>query len=111
MTVDKIKKVTELFAEAVKKIYGSKLVAVILYGSCARGDFSEDSDVDIMILLNVPLEKMNDERKRIYDISDQIDLDYDVVLTPVFQNYQIFEKYMPASAFYQNIQKEGIKIA
>lgn len=111
MTEKKIREVVEKFAEEAKRIYGSKLIEIILYGSCARGDFKSDSDIDIMILLNVPREDINTERKRIYDVSDRLDLDYDVVLTPVFQNYQLFQKYMEASVFYRNVQKEGIKIA
>ena len=57
------------------------------------------------------VEKFAEEARRIYDVSDKLDLDYDVVLTPVFQNYQLFQKYMEASVFYRNVQKEGIKIA
>ena len=36
----------------VRKIYGSHLKSVILYGSYARGDYTKDSDIDIMILRN-----------------------------------------------------------
>lgn len=111
MTEAKIREVVQKFAEEVKKIYGNKLKEIILYGSCARGDFAQDSDIDIMILLDVPQDKINSERRRIYDISDRLDLNYDVVLTPVFQNYQTYKKYMPVSVFYQNVQKEGVKIA
>ena len=32
------------------RLMGGDLKAVILYGSCARGDFAEDSDVDIALL-------------------------------------------------------------
>ncbi|RGO25156.1 HEPN domain-containing protein [Dorea sp. OM02-2LB] len=39
------------YVEAVKKIYGSHVRQIILYGSYARGDFRPDSDVDIMILV------------------------------------------------------------
>lgn len=35
------------YVEAVKKIYGSHVRQIILYGSYARGDFRSDSDVDI----------------------------------------------------------------
>lgn len=111
MTEEKIQEVVQKFAEEVKRIYGTKLMEIILYGSCARGDFAKDSDIDIMILLNVPEEDINSERKRIYDVSDRLDLEYDVVLTPVFQNYLVYEKYMSASVFYQNVEKEGVKIA
>lgn len=111
MTEAKIREVVQKFAEEVKKIYGNKLKEIILYGSCARGDFAQDSDIDIMILLDVPQDKINSERRRIYDISDRLDLNYDVVLTPVFQNYQTYKKYMSVSVFYQNVQKEGVKIA
>lgn len=43
-------------------IYGTALRKVILYGSCARGDFEQDSD--IMVLLDSPVEKINEERKK-----------------------------------------------
>ena len=45
------------------------------------------------------------------DISDQLDLDYDVVLAPVIQNYAVYQKYIPVSVFYQNVEREGVKIA
>lgn len=37
----------------IQKIYGNYLRMIILYGSYARGDFEPDSDVDIMILLDM----------------------------------------------------------
>ena len=41
------------YVEEVKKIYGSHVRQIILYGSYARGDFRPDSDVDIMILVDM----------------------------------------------------------
>lgn len=111
MTKKKIQEIVKKFALEAKRIYGVKLQEIILYGSCARGDFEENSDIDIMILLDIPQEEIAAEREKIFDVTDQLDLDYDVVLTPVFQNYQIYQKYMQVSQFYQNIQKEGVKIA
>ena len=55
MTAEKIKEVTELFAKEVKRIYGNKLQIALLYGSCARGDYEEDSDIDILLLLKMKL--------------------------------------------------------
>ena len=43
----------EQYVEEVKKIYGERVKSVILYGSYARGDFKADSDIDIMILVDM----------------------------------------------------------
>lgn len=44
---------TDYLAE-IQKIYGLHLKSVILYGSYARGDYTPESDVDIMILVDLP---------------------------------------------------------
>lgn len=43
----------------VRKIYGSHLKSVILYGSYARGDYTKDSDIDIMILVDISTQKFS----------------------------------------------------
>lgn len=42
----------------LQKIYGSHLKSVILYGSYARGDYTPDSDIDIMLLVDLPTEEI-----------------------------------------------------
>lgn len=111
MTSEKIEEVVRLFAAEAREIYGNKLNRIILYGSCARGDFEADSDIDLLILLDVDQKQLTFERSKITDLSDRLDLDYDVVLAPVFQNVQMFDQYSPVSVFYQNIRKEGVQIA
>lgn len=110
MSEEKIRMVSKMFAEEAKKLYGNKLQNVILYGSCARGDYQADSDIDIMLLLNVERDSLAEERKKIFAIADRIDLAYDVVLAPVLQSVDVFHNYLPVSAFYQNVLKEGIRI-
>lgn len=50
-----MKELLDKYIAEIKKIYGTHLQEVILYGSYARGDFKEDSDIDIMILLDIML--------------------------------------------------------
>ena len=46
----RIRKLMKEFKEGLVRIYGDRLKAVYLYGSYARGDYREGSDVDVMIL-------------------------------------------------------------
>ena len=48
-----IQNLLQQYVKEIKKLYGSCLRRVILYGSYARGDFRDDSDIDIMILLDI----------------------------------------------------------
>lgn len=111
MNSEKIETVVRQFSDEAKQIYGPTLRQVILFGSCARGDFSADSDIDIMVLLDVPQEQISDARKKMLSTADRLDLHYDVVLTPVFQNAALYEKYLPVSKFYQNVRDEGVRYA
>ena len=47
------------FTKEIKKIFGTNLSTVIVYGSYARGDYNENSDVDVMILVKIPEEKLS----------------------------------------------------
>ncbi len=109
MTKELIEKAVSRYAEEARKIYGSKLDSVILFGSCARGDFNDDSDVDIMILLDVPREAIPVERGKTPTISALLDeeFDYDVLFAPVVESKEVFVKYKNVIPFYGNIVKEG----
>lgn len=102
----------DLTAET-KTIYGDKLKEVILFGSCARGDFADDSDVDVMILLNVPLDEVNDEMIKIRPAIHRLDekYDYEILFAPIVQSYDLFHYWLDVMPFYQNVRKEGVRYA
>ena len=47
-----IAELTEEFAKGIRELYGERLSKVILFGSYARGEQHEDSDVDFLVVLN-----------------------------------------------------------
>lgn len=111
MTDSVINNVMKIFAAEAKRIYGDLLRGVYLYGSCARGDYRSDSDIDVIVLLDVPVENIGAQRRKIFDVTDRLDWDYDVVIAPVVQSAAVYEKYKSLSGFYRNISAEGVKIA
>ena len=57
--------------ERLQDAYGDRLQGIVLYGSEARGEAEEDSDIDLLVLLKGPLELWNDIRTNVdvlYDL-------------------------------------------
>ena len=59
------REVAEAFARDVRRVLGDNVVEVILFGSVARGEASEESDVDILVIV-----KKNpwDSQKKLADL-------------------------------------------
>lgn len=94
----------------IKKIYGFHLKSVILYGSYARGDFTSNSDVDIMILVDLPDEEINKYSDELAEIGFEYNITYDIWMMPVVRNQDHFKHWVKAYPFYENVQKEGVKL-
>ena len=66
----------------LEAIYGDRLQGLILFGSWARGDATDGSDIDILVVLDDvqdPVSELDEYSKEIH----QIDLEYDVVISTV----------------------------
>jgi len=48
--------------ERLEAAHGSRLAGVVLYGSEARGEAGPDSDIDVLVLLNGPVDSWRDLR-------------------------------------------------
>ena len=93
----------------IQRIYGLHLKSVILYGSYARGDFTQDSDVDIMILVDLTDEEMEEYSDELAEIGFDYNVAYGILM-PVVRNQEHFKHWVKAYPFYENVQKEGVKI-
>lgn len=91
-----------------QKIYGNKLDKIILYGSYARGDYTEESDIDIMILLNCDADETRRLRKKTADMASGISLEQEVFLSITIKDKKNFEDNIEILPFYQNVVREGI---
>jgi len=90
--------------EGLAQIYGDKLKAVYLYGSYARGDYREDSDVDVMILLKSYRNYFR-ELHRSGDYVSDISLKYDVTVSCIIiKEVQWKQSEMPVV---RNIRRDG----
>ena len=85
-----------------------KLLWMKLIGSKARGDFDEESDIDIGIVL----EYVDwDIERDIYEICFYLGLRYDVVISPIiYSEDEIKNSFTRITPFYRTVEAEGIVI-
>lgn len=96
------------YLSEVQKIYGTHLKSAILYGSYARGDYTSDSDADIMLLVDLTPEEMDVYSDALSELGYKYNVNYDIWMMPVVKNLQHFKKWAAAYPFYTNVQKGGV---
>lgn len=92
----------------VQKIYGASLSRIILYGSYARGDFRHDSDIDIMILLDLTELELKKYGQELSYMTYDFNLDNDLDIKPIVKSEEHFRKWTENYPFYANVQNEGV---
>ena len=78
----------------------------MLYGSAVRGEDTSESDVDLALFLAASMtpEQFDDMSAWFADAG----LKYDMVFSRIDIEQAMFDRWVRALPFYQNIQKEGI---
>lgn len=104
----KMKDLMDQYIMEIKKIYGAHLRKIILYGSYARGDFKADSDVDIMILLDMSDLELKAYSQKLSYMTYDFNLDNDLDIKPIAKSEAHFRKWIVNYPFYANIHREGI---
>ncbi len=90
----------------IQEVYGGALEKIMLYGSYARGDETQESDVDIALIIDGKIsETLHD---RLIDIVMDYELELGTVLSVVPIDSIEFEAWKHVSPFYKNVEKEGI---
>ena len=97
-------------AKTYRAVYGDSLARIILYGSYARGDFRDDSDIDIVAIVNGTRKKLQDELEQVWDVSHDLGLEYGIIVSPTVIPEEEFERCREDIPYYRNIDKEGIVI-
>jgi len=101
----KIKRAIEEFKAEVNRLYGGRLRGIILYGSWARGTATEDSDIDLVVILEgevVP----GLEIDRMIELITDIGLKYNVLISV----YPVSERDYATikSPLLMNVRREGV---
>jgi len=107
----------ELTENENKAIYGFKQILlnrfpqadIILYGSKARGDYDEFSDIDLLVLIDSEVDRSL--REEVGEIRYEMELKYDVVFGLIIENKDFWDSPLAkAMPLHWNIDREGVMI-
>lgn len=108
---DTIRNIVHAFAEKMRAIFGDKLSKVIVYGSYARGDYSNNSDLDIMVLVNLSDGEISRYEYDVYDYAFDVEMATGIDISTIIKNEAHFEYWEEVLPFYRNIRQEGVVIS
>lgn len=79
--------------------------SVILYGSYARGDNNEDSDIDLLVLVNKDVLTIQDKDRITYPLY-KIGIKTDTIISPIVYTKSAWANHR-VTPFYENVRREG----
>lgn len=98
------------YIKEIKEILETDFEEAVIYGSYARGEYSEESDIDIAVFTSRKTEDFYLLINKISEVTFEYNVKYDVILSPVFQNTNDFNRMMKFVPYFQSIKKEGVLI-
>ena len=105
--MDDLKKILPELKAALEQRYGERLVKLILFGSYARGEATEDSDIDVLVVLR-DMESSYREIAATGDIVTKLGLEYDTLIALIPIEAERFEA--ERTPFVVNVKSEGIPV-
>lgn len=106
----KIATLTKDLSRTAQSIIGDNLRKIIVYGSYARGDYKDHSDIDIMILADISEQDCKSVENKIDEVASDLGLEHDIIVSVLINNETLFLKRSSISPFYRNILSEGVEI-
>ena len=96
------------FVDGVVPMMGEKLEQIILYGSVARGTSTEESDVDIALLIHGTIDENLEDH--LLDFIVDMNLKYYRVFSVIDIDFETFRKWEYVLPFYSNVRREGVTL-
>ena len=104
------KKIVAEYISLVRKRFTDKVSEIVLFGSKARGDSNEESDIDLLIVIDTENRKIKrDILGLCWDV--MFDNDFKAFISPIVFSKKQYNRYLNwNSSFLHNVFREGVKL-
>ena len=106
-SANKPNEINRQMLDCYRETYGADLRSVILYGSYARGDFDDESDIDYTAIVDGDRRELQQKLKSVWARSAELGMENDVVISPTVIPESEYEQYKEILPYYRNIMEEG----
>ena len=108
-TQNEVRSIINQLSESINRLFPQNHPDVILFGSYARNDEGEDSDIDVLYLVDATRQQIADRNWQVGEAAANLLLEHNIVVSPIVENRNYFHahSYLP---FFKNIQREGVRI-
>jgi predicted nucleotidyltransferase len=108
---NELQEILERLCGRLRELLGKSMRDIILFGSYARNEANDDSDIDIMVLTDLERVEISAMQWKIGEVVSEILLDYGVLVSTIVENQLFFmenQKYLP---FFNSIQRDGVRLS
>ena len=105
----KISRITQEFKKRLEEVYKDNLKEVILFGSAARGEFTEESDIDVLVVLD-SITNYEEELNKVFNVQREIERRYEdkIIISAVLATQGDYDSRL--DPLYLNVKKEGVTL-
>ena len=107
MTQKDIDYASRVFTERASNILKNHIKKIIMYGSCARGDFDNDSDVDIAILTDIDRITVKRYDSELMDAVTDIAMHSEAIVEYICLPIDEYNEKKGWYGYFKNIETEG----
>lgn len=94
----------------LENVFPQEQFDIILFGSYARNDADDGSDIDVMFLVNSSRQTIQEKHWQIGEAAAEVLMDFGIVVSPIVENRAYYHANADLLPFFRNVQREGVQI-
>ena len=96
--------------ENLANIFPQEQFDVILFGSYARNDADDGSDIDVMFLVDSSRQTIQEKHWQIGEAAAEVLMDFGIVVSPIVENRAYYHANADLLPFFRNVLREGVRM-